>query len=189
MKSIAYGSGLSVPDFNVSPTDPLYWLLRACYEDVTTYKALFDADIAITQTEESDLLAAEAYFQGLSSNLQDWFQAASAASAAGEGIPALEEDYIPELIQFIILALSGQWGAIFVLFVKVGLEFVVNWMRERLAPGNQRNDIAECLDSALLLRDEEGAVVGSILSQIGSININVPLDEVVCTVWAEAYNV
>lgn len=186
MKTIPYGTSETLPAFNMSPSDPLYWVSLQAYEELTTYKALRAQGVDIVVAEQADYVAAQTAFDGLSDTLQSWLTGAVAASESGEEIPALSDDYIPELLQFLALALTGQWGAVFVLFVKVGLDFVIKWLRGRLQPGNTRLDAAETLDTALLVRDSGGRVIGSRLESLGTVTVTINGDDAIGCLWVEA---
>lgn len=135
MKSIAIGSGVAVPAFEIPTTDPNYWLLRACYEEVVYADRCYVGGVTVNLIEEADVNEAEIAFDGLSDYLKTWLPSAVSAAVAGTEIPEIQESYIPELIEFLALAVTGQWGLIFVLFVKVGLKFLLERLRERIGDG------------------------------------------------------
>jgi hypothetical protein len=106
---------------------------------------LYNANIVISQPETSDFEAAETAFNNLSDDVQAWFDDAIAASMAGEEIPALDANYMPEIIEFIGLIITGNWGGVFLLFVKVGMKALLDWLSRRLDPDNDVDDTPQVL--------------------------------------------
>lgn len=182
MKQIAIGSGLAVPAFEVPTSDPNFWLLRACYEEVVYADRCYSEGVTADYIESADITEAEEVIDGLSDYLKSWLASAMGAAVVGGEIPEIQESYIPELIEFLALAVTGQWGLIFVLFVKVGLKFLLERLRERLGEG-AIDDAAETLDKIFLDKSDPEKVRNRLdaLNQLVIIN---PVDvEIDSTDW------
>lgn len=182
MKSISVGSGIAVPSFDIPTSDPNYWLLRACYEEVVYADRCYAEGVTVDYLEGTDISDAETAMSGLSTYLQGWLSSAMAAAVAGTEIPEIQESYIPELIEFLALASTGQWGLIFVLFVKVGLKFLLERLKERIGDGTI-DDTAQTIDTIFLDRTDPEKIVNRLdaLNQLIIVN---PVDvEIDSTDW------
>jgi hypothetical protein len=114
----------------------------------------------------------EAEFSALSDYLKTWHDGNIDLSAAGDNPTALTKSYIPELAQFAILAATGQWGLIFVLFVKVGLEYVLDREEKQLDPDVSTGDSAEVLKQLFGVFDENGNLVGNRLDGLTKLAVH-----------------
>lgn len=146
------------PAFTKTTADSDYWQARFCYEESLLKYNANVAGYAITQIQQTDIESAEALMDSLSGELQTWLTSSVTAMEAGEPIPALDESYIPELIQFVVLAITGQWGLIFVLFVKVGLKFLIEWIRKKLAAGDV-SEVARTMEEIILDKSDPENVI------------------------------
>ena len=131
----------------------------------------YQAGYKLSQAETSDLSEMETEFSELSDYLKSWHDGNVELSAAGESPAALSKSYIPELAQFAILAATGQWGLVFVLFVKVGLEFLLDKEEKQLDPDVATGDSAEILKQLFGILDEEGNIVGNRLEGLTDLSI------------------
>lgn len=182
MKQIVIGTGITLPDFLVATNDPNYWLMLACYEEVVFAERCYAQNVTVDYVEESDITAAETAMLGMSDYLRTWLGSAMAAAVAGTEIPAIQESYIPELIEFLELAVTGQWGLIFILFVKVGLKFLLERLKERIGNG-VIDDPAQTLDNIFLDRTDP-ANVKNRLDALNQLIIVNPVDvEIDSTDW------
>jgi hypothetical protein len=166
LRTIAIGSGITLPEFNVSTSDPLYFFLRLCYEECLVIQRAYDEGYEISQVESTDIADAEALFASLSTELTDWYDVAIAASVAGTEIPALDVSYIPELIELLMLISTGQWGLIFVLFVKVGVKFLIDYIQRKLPQDSNLDEAAQALETIFLDKD---TVPGEIINRLDTI--------------------
>lgn len=182
MKTVSIGSGVAVPSFDVLTTDPNYWLLRACYEEVVYADRCYAEGVAVNFIEEADVSEAEAAFDALSDYLKTWLSSAMTAAVSGGSIPEIQESYIPELIEFLALAVTGQWGLIFVLFVKVGLKFVLERLKDRIGSGII-DDVAGTMDN-IFLDKTDPANIKNRLDSLNQLIIVNPVDvEIDSTDW------
>lgn len=144
------------------------WQEQAAYLYCMTLENMSEQGIVIQQIDSTDIASAESLTETLSVQLSSWFDDAIAANIAGNDIPSLDEQYIPELIEFLALAVTGQWGLIFVLFVKVGLKFLLERLKKQLNSTNSVDDLVGSLDSIFWDRsDPENPV--SRLDGVGSV--------------------
>lgn len=156
MISVVIGSGITTqpqpPVLDDGSAEALQ--AHADYEFVCTMRNLRSAGYAFSQAESNDFQAAETAFDSLSDYTKTWLVSAISASATGDVVPAFDESYIPELMTFIALLVTQQWGAIFVLFVKVGLKFLLNRLRDQLDPDSVVADLVGTLDNAFWDRSD-----------------------------------
>lgn len=161
------------PAFNKQVTDSDYWISRLCFEESKLRYALNQAGHTVKMMEQTDLTAAETAMSGLSDYLKTWFDGAVVSSAGGSAPVALDKSYIPEIVQFIALAATGQWGLIFVLFCKVGLEFLLDSTEKKLDPSTATGDLQELLKQVLAVLDENGNIVGSKVDGLANLHISI----------------
>lgn len=156
------------------------WNERLCKQLCLTIENLDDAGFAFQKADSTDLSAAETTFNSMIDYTKSWYDSNVDASAAGESITAYSKSYIPELVSLAAFVLTGNWGAVFVLFVKVGLEVVLDSTEKKLDPDVSTGDLAEILKQTLALTDEDGNIIGSRVDMLRdlSITINNQLEEI-----------
>lgn len=121
----------------VEPTDTTadnYQLNRWAYEQSLNLWEMNQQGFTVTQTEESDLTDAQTVIDNMSEGLLNWLDAASVNYQQGIALPALDFEYIPELITFVAAALTGDWSGVFLLFAEVGLKFLITWLNKSMEP-------------------------------------------------------
>jgi hypothetical protein len=157
MKSVAYGSGLSLPLFSVSESDPNYWSLRADYEYCCTINGLHQAGIEIQSAESDD-------YTSLQTSLSDWLTSFDAWLTAMPQDPAEPEEgsrampaepantNFPALMtQIVTLAISGAAGGIPAIIINVVIQALLSvfekWLSDQLFPGeaDPLSEIAEAI--------------------------------------------
>lgn len=180
MKTVIVGAGITLPAFSVPSSDPLYWISLAAYEDCLLYERMYAEGFTLTQIENDDLTGAETLFSGMSEGLSSWMDSAISAANNGEEIPALDDNYIPELIELLFLIVTGNYGAIFFLFVKVGFKFLVNWLRKHLPKDSSIDESAQTLENIFLDKTDPENVRNHIVElcellqlATASVNINI----------------
>lgn len=142
--------------FDLTGAEENYWEEFAawCYVQEQWNKS--QAGMQLAQPESSDVEAVETAFNNLSDYTKTWLVSAVNASAEGNQPGAFDKNYIPELLSFVGLLVTGNWGAIFVLFVKVGLEFLIDATEKKLDPDVATGDVAEVLRKGLLDENAQG---------------------------------
>lgn len=132
------------------------WQERLSFQLCKTLENLSDENIVITQAESTDFEAAETAFNALSDYTKNWLSGAVSASSEGGTVQVFDSSYIPELLTFIALGLSGNWGGVFVLFVKVGLEFLLGYTEKKLDPETTTDELAQVFKKFGLDKNAEG---------------------------------
>lgn len=100
------------------------WLERLCWHKVKLMEDMSAAGFKISSHDLTDITAAQDAFTGMSDQFVAYLDSVEAASIAGDDLPAFDPSIIPDLVQFVGLAVTGQWGLVFVLFVKVGISYL-----------------------------------------------------------------
>jgi hypothetical protein len=154
------------------------WQEQAAYLWCMEQENKAAAGMQIVQMESVDLEDAEAAMDGMSTYLRTWLTDNVDAAAAGEEITPFDTDYLPELLTFITLAVTGQWGLIFVLFVKVGIKFLVDYFEKRLDPDTDMEGVNEGLENVIkqifaVLDPETGEIVGSRVEGLTNLHVTV----------------
>lgn len=128
----------------------------------------------ISQPEEVDFSNVEADLQAFVSYTKSWYDSNVEASASGGEITAFDKNYLPDIALFIFLLATGQWGAIFVLFVKVGLEYLLDTTEKGLDPNVATGDSAEVLKQIFAVLDPStGEIVGSKVDGLSQLKIKI----------------
>lgn len=173
MISVAIGSGVtSMPTAPTIDDGSAEALQAICdYEIACTLRALRGQGYTLSQAESTDFSAAESAFDAFGAQLKTWVDGAVDASAQGTEPTAFDPEYLPDIITFIALLATQNWGAIFVLFVKVGLRFVLDDKRKELDPGTSTGETADMLRDLFAVLDTEGNIVGSKLEGLANLQI------------------
>lgn len=162
------------------------WQEQAAHAYCLIVDACYEEGIKISQAETSDLTAAETDFSALSDYLKTWMDGNIDLSAQGDSVTALNKSYIPELGSFAFLAATGQWGLVFVLFCKVGLEFLLDFGEKKLDPDVSTGDMVEVIKQVMAYLDESGNIVGSRLDGLSNLQLNIHTgEEAREDTWAE----
>lgn len=132
---------------------------------------LSSANIAVQQVEESDYTALSTDLDAFVAYTTSWLSTNIAASSEGGEVTAFDKSYLPELALFIGLVASGQWGGVFILFVKVGIAFLLDMFSENLSPDATTGETAEMLKKIFAVLDESGNVVGNRLEGLANLQI------------------
>lgn len=174
MQSVQYGDGASVPAFEETTDNPLYWLLRLCHMMVVEREALRSASFNMTQLDTTDVTNAETSVSTFFSNAKGWMDGVYAASDGGGTPPDFSEAMIPDLIQFFGLAATGNWGLVFVLFVKVGMAFLMQKFAKDSDPGTETTDLAQVMKEIFaVLNPSTGEIEGCKLEGLANLTIQV----------------
>jgi hypothetical protein len=135
------------------------------------------AGVVMSQPESSDFSAAETAFDTLGGQLKSWYDGAVTTASEG-GVPAaFDPEYLPDILSFIALLATQQWGAIFVLFCKVGLRFLTDSSRKKLDPTTSGGDVAELLKALLGVLDDNGNIVGSKIDGLTNLTIRINMND------------
>jgi hypothetical protein len=135
------------------------------------------AGIAMSQPESDDFSAAETAFNTLGGQLKTWYDGAVTTASEGNVPDAFDPDYLPDILTFIALLATQQWGAIFVLFCKIGLRFLTDTARKKLDPTTSGGDVAELLKALLGVLDENGNIVGSKVDGLTNLTIRINMND------------
>lgn len=177
MKTISVASLGSPPAFTVSTDNPLYWLLRICYEESLDRYNRNQQGFTENCVESADFTAAETAFDTLGADIKTWLDSAVNASADGSEPTAFDTDDLPDIVTFLALLATQNWGAIFLLFAKVGLRSVLDLFRKKLDPATSTGDMVEFLKQTIAVLDDEGNVVGCRLDGLTNLHITVNTEQ------------
>lgn len=174
MKVAQYVSLGTVPAFTLTDySDPMTWLARDAAESIGTRANMVAQGMAITEPEEADYTAVETAFDSLSTDIKAWFDGAVNASSEGTAPTAFDPENLPDIVTFIALLATQNWGAIFLLFVKVGLRAVLDISRKKLDPATSTGDMVEFLKQTIAVLDDDGNVVGCRLEGLSNLQVEV----------------
>lgn len=175
MIEVVIGSGdtttITPPTLNDGSLEALDSILS--YELACTIRNLRRNGYTISQAVSSDVSDAETAINSLIDYTKSWQDSAINASVEGNTPTAYDKSYIPEILSFAGLALSGQWGLIFVLFVKVGLEYLLDTTEKKLDPDVSTGDQAEILKQLFGVLDEDGNIVASKIEGLTQLKIQI----------------
>jgi len=177
MKTIPVASLGTPPSFTISTDNPLYWLLRICYEESLDRYNRKQQGFVENCVESSDFTTAETAFDTLGTDIKTWIDSAINASADGNEPTAFDTADLPDIITFVALLATQNWGAIFLLFVKVGLKAVLDFSRKSLDPATSTGDMVELLKQTIAVLDDDGNVVGCRLDGLTNLHITVNTEQ------------
>jgi hypothetical protein len=186
MREVSIPTMGTMPSFTVPQTDSDYAGKRLDHVLCLLLEGMSENGFKLAQAQESDFEAAETAFDGFSEYLKTWLVTNAQNAEDGVAITDFDNGYIPELITFVVFALTGNWGGIFVLFVKVGLDFLLHYLKEKLKPNNKSLDINDAILQGFFVESEDGERI-PILPSLGNIQVNLPTDEVLCCTDWTAY--
>ena len=155
-------------------TDPLYYIARYAHEQSKNLYDLQQASFRWEQDEDSDVVDIRDAFETFSSDLDDWFVTAVAAS--NDGLPVPAPPATP--------ALPGKTITDIVITIiwRIGIKILVNWLKKKLDPDTESKEIAQILKKGLI--GEAGGTEYSFIELLQ----NMPL-EIIITQGAEVQDI
>lgn len=122
--------------------DPLYYIARASHEESLQYYAMQQQGFKYRQEETSDITTIQSSLEGYLTSFASWLDGAVASQEAGTEIAALPA--IPSLPGLPMLNL------ILPILIRVGIRILEIYLRKRLDPDTDTQELVTVLRKALM---------------------------------------